>query len=80
VSVDDLLTVTEAAGVLGTARKTVDYLIQRGDLEAFRLPCKDGKGGNRRGYLLYVPKVQVEKLKDGSWRRQAPRKKEDGAQ
>jgi excisionase family DNA binding protein len=63
---DLLLTATEAATLLGVNRTHVHYLIERGELTAFKLPTK---GALPR---LYIPRGEVLALKE---RRQAGRRR-----
>jgi excisionase family DNA binding protein len=66
---DELIDITTAAGILGCHRTTVHRLVERGDLEAMRMPPRYRNQGNK----LYVRRSDVERLaaSDG-WRRQRP--------
>jgi excisionase family DNA binding protein len=70
---EEMLDVAAAAQILGVGRTTVRYLIERGDLEAHRLPPR----GRIKGHKLYLRRSQVEAVKD-TWRRIKPRNVRQG--
>jgi excisionase family DNA binding protein len=53
-----------AAKILGVGRPKAQWLVERGTLKAFTM-----LGGKKR----FVSRADVERLKDGSWRRYKPR-------
>jgi excisionase family DNA binding protein len=66
---NELITVTEAAAILGTSRPTIHALIQRGVLTPLYLPPAYRRQGKKR----YLRRVDVEAIKN-SWRQRKPRK------
>lgn len=71
----ELIDILAAARRLGVGRTTIIYLIERGDLEEFRVPSARGKRLDR-----YVRKDQVEALATGGWRRREPRPRRKGGE
>lgn len=68
---DELVTITQAAGLMGISRSTVEYLIKRGDLTALRLPPQ----GRTKGRKIYLRRSEVLRVRD-TWRRRPPRQGE----
>lgn len=66
----ELIDILAAARLLNVGRTTIVYLIERGDLELFRVPSARGKRLDR-----YVRKDQVERLAADGWRKRAPRQR-----
>jgi excisionase family DNA binding protein len=69
MSHDELITTKAAAELLGVHRSVVNYLIERGDLTAARMPPQPRAPKGRR---LLLQKSQVEALGD-NWRRRRKR-------
>jgi excisionase family DNA binding protein len=69
---NELVTVTQAADIMGISRSTVEYLIRRGDLTPLRLPPQ----GRLKGRKMYLHRAEVERVKH-TWRRQRPRGQEE---
>jgi len=61
---DTLITVTEAAALLGVTRSMVHHLIRTGRLTALRLPAR----GRTKGHKVYLNRSEVEQAR-GSWPR-----------
>jgi hypothetical protein len=64
---DELITIAEAARIMGTTRDRVHELIRRGELTPLTLPVHNK--GTERPYRYYLRKSQVAPLADGGWRR-----------
>lgn len=64
----ELITVTQAAEILGVKPTTIYYLMNRGDLTPLRLPPR----GRLKGKKTYLVRAEVERVKN-SWRRHKPR-------
>jgi excisionase family DNA binding protein len=60
----ELMPLIEASKLLGVGRSTIVHLIERGDLEVYRVPSAQGKRLDR-----YVERAAVERLKQEGWRR-----------
>lgn len=64
----ELIPIAAAAERLGVRTTSVGWLIERGDLELYRVPSVNGRRLDR-----YVRKDQVERLAREGWRRREPR-------
>lgn len=61
---ETLITVTEAAALLGISRGMVHHLIRTGRLTPLRLPPR----GKNKGHKVYLQRTEVEQARD-SWPR-----------
>jgi excisionase family DNA binding protein len=70
-----LLTATEAAELLGVQRTHIHYLVDRGELLAYKLPTK----GQVRAGRLYIPRGEVLALRS-RWKSRGSRGAASGGQ
>jgi excisionase family DNA binding protein len=60
----ELITVSQAAAILGRHRATVHRMIERGEFEAYRQPPRYRSQGRK----LFLKRTEVERLAQGSSR------------